>query len=336
VKLRSLSLAVLSLLVADARAEAATEPAEAAQQRRIEAACIGGQGVDVARGHIGIEFDRGDYSVGAPALCNWIARASLAVAGYFGRFPVDDVRLVLRVVNGAGVRGGTTYGHARDGQPLIVIRLGRDTSSAQLTNDWELTHEMVHLSVPSVPRNSHWLEEGIATYVEPIARAQRGELSDVRIWADMLHGMPKGLPGETDRGLDHTPTWGRTYWGGALFCLLADVQIRTQSHNRKGLQDALRGVLDAGGSIRDDWPVERILAAGDQATGTTVLLDLYHRLMDAPGPSAAELDALWQALGVRVQDDSARLVDDAPLAATRRAITAPRGSPVGFFDKPST
>jgi hypothetical protein len=206
------------------------------------------------------------------------------------------------------------------------MRVGRDTTPTQLTDDWKLTHEMVHLAVPSVPRNSHWLEEGIATYVEAIARAQRGELSDARIWADMLHGMPKGLPAENDRGLDHTPTWGRTYWGGALFCLLADVQIRERSSNRKGLQDALRGVIEAGGGIQDDWPVERVLSVADRATGTTVLLDLYHRLMDAPAPPAAELDALWKALGVRADDGGVRLDEAAPLAAIRRSISAPRTS----------
>ncbi|HEY4037714.1 MAG TPA: hypothetical protein VGM15_02740, partial [Burkholderiaceae bacterium] len=201
---------------------------------------------------------------------------------------------------------------------------------------WKLTHEMVHLSIPSVPRNSHWLEEGIATYVEPIARAQRGELSDERIWADMLHGMPKGLPAPDDRGLDNTPTWGRTYWGGALFCLLAEVQIRKVTQNRKGLQDALRGVLDSGGSIRVDWSVERVLAAGDAATGTTSLIDLYHRLGDSPAPAGAELDALWQALGVRAEDRGVRLDDSAPLAASRRAITAARTPPAFAGEKPST
>ena len=58
--------------------------------------------------------------------------------------------------------------------------------------------------------------------------------------------MPKGLPAAGDRGLDYTPTWGRTYWGGALFCLLADIDIRKRTSNRFGLQDALRAIVAAG------------------------------------------------------------------------------------------
>ena len=70
------------------------------------------------------------------------------------------------------------------------------------------------------------MEEGLATYIEPIARVQAGELPAKQIWRDMLDGMPKGEPQPGDKGLDRTHTWGRTYWGGALFCLVADVQIR--------------------------------------------------------------------------------------------------------------
>jgi hypothetical protein len=235
---------------------------------------------------------------------------------------VPQLRLVLRPVDGGGVRGGTTYGSSDDGQPLIVIPLGREVSAEQLMDDWTLTHEMVHLSVPGVPHNSHWLEEGLATYVEPIARVQGGELGEARIWADMMHGMRKGLPAEGDEGLDHTPTWGRTYWGGALFCLLADVRIRQASGNRKGLQDALRGVLAAGGSIHVDWPVAQVFAIGDRATGTTVLTDMYRAMGNTPTPAPAELDKLWRDLGVQADGETVRFDDGAPLAAVRKAITA--------------
>jgi hypothetical protein len=97
-------------------------------------------------------------------------------------------------------------------------------------------------SFPSVPHDHHWIEEGIATYVEPIARSQVGDLSPETVWRELVDGLPKGLPASGDRGLDNTHTWGRTYWGGALFCLMADVEIHRRTHNRYGLQDALRGI----------------------------------------------------------------------------------------------
>ena len=261
-----------------------------------------------------LSFDAHEYALGGSAVCAWMVRAAAAVSGYFGRFPVPETMVELKPVGGGGVHGGSTYGRG----PYTEVRLGRAVTEAELEDDWVMTHELVHLAVPSVPDESHWLEEGIATYVEPVARVQAGQLPVERIWSDMYRDMPKGLPQSGDRGLDRTPTWGRTYWGGALFCLLADVAIRERTGNRKGLQDALRGVLAAGGDIRGDWPVAKVLAAGDEATGTGVLSALYGEMGDKPGPDS--LAALWGRLGVSQDGLSA----SAPLAAVRAAITAPR------------
>jgi hypothetical protein len=189
-----------------------------------------------------------------------------------------------------------------------------------LNNDWMLTHEMIHLAFPSMAENHHWIEEGISVYVEPIARVQAGQLSGQKCGSDVVRDLPQGEPQPGDRALDHTHTWGRTYWGGAMFCLLADVRIREQTQNHKGLQDALRGILNAGGVITQDWEIERALAIGDKATGTTVLTDLYHEMRDKPAP--VDLDALWKKLGIqRKPDGSIELVPGAPQANVRDAIT---------------
>ena len=83
----------------------------------------------------------------------------------------------------------------------------------------------------------------------------------------MIRDMPQGLPASGDQGLDNTHTWGRTYWGGALFCLLADVEIRNERRAAKACEDALRAINGAGGTIDVDWPLERALEIGDKATG---------------------------------------------------------------------
>ena len=130
--------------------------------------------------------------------------------------------------------------------------------------------------------------------------------------------MPRGLPQAGDAGLDHTHTWGRTYWGGAMFCLLADVDIRERTHLRFGLQDALRAVVRASGGLTADWPIERVLRTGDAAVGTSSLEDLYARLKESP--VAPDLKELWARLGVTQDGATVRLSDEAPLAAVRHAI----------------
>ncbi len=255
---------------------------------------------------------------GAPRedLVSWVRAAAESIVAYYGRYPLPHLSIHIRAYEGRGIRGGRTYG--RDGG-TIMIRVGKETTSAEFNSDWIMTHEMVHLTFPSVGEKHHWIEEGIATYVEPIARVRAGRLDASQMWSDLIRDVPQGLPEPGDKGLDNTHTWGRTYWGGALFCLLADVEIHRRTKNRKGLEDALRGILSAGGDIRRDWDLKEALRVGDRATGVSVLTPLYDKMKDKPG--GADLAALWKQLGVEREENRAVFRDDAPLAATRKAIT---------------
>ncbi|HEY4899489.1 MAG TPA: hypothetical protein VIH91_01595 [Terriglobales bacterium] len=253
-------------------------------------------------------------------LVGWVQRAGDAVCTYYGKFPVSHLGLDVRVRGGPGVHGGVTYPTSGG---YISISLGPETTTAQLNDDWMLTHEMIHLAFPSMSRKHHWIEEGISVYVEPIARVQAGQLSAERMWHDVVRDMPQGEPEAGDEGLDRTPTWGRTYWGGAMFCLVADVRIRQQTHNRKGLQDALRGILTAGGNITQDWDIEHAFAMGDKSTGTTVLTGLYGEMRDKPDP--VDLAAMWKQLGIqRRKDGSIQFDPTAPEADIRDAIIKPK------------
>ena len=248
----------------------------------------------------------------------WVERAKSAVASYYGEFPVERLRIKITPRAGRRARGGTTYGWSG---PLITISLGRDATDADLADDWLLTHEMLHLGFPSLSERHHWLEEGIATYVEPIARARAGQLAPERAWFDLVAGLPQGQPEGGDRGLDATHTWGRTYWGGALFCLRADVEIRKRTANRKGLEHALRAIRAAGGTIEVEWPIDKVIAIGDRSTGVPVLREIYDEMKGTP--VTVPLDALWQQLGIVRRDRAISFDDTAPLAEIRRTITRP-------------
>ena len=252
-------------------------------------------------------------------LREWIAASANAVQSYYGRFPVKRVSIRIDVSEGRGAQSGTTYAY---NGALIRVGVGRYSSSADLKRDWIMTHEMVHLAMPEFSDRYAWLEEGLATYVEPVARVQVGQLTEQKIWRDMLQDMPKGLPAAGDQGLDNTHTWGRTYWGGALFYLLADVRIRERTANRAGLQDALRAIVANGGNVEVSWDVRKTLAMGDRATGTHVLVELYDEMRATP--VTPDLQELWHRLGVKLTADRVEFDDDAPLAAVRKAITAQR------------
>ena len=247
----------------------------------------------------------------------WIAAAADAVRTYYGRYPVRKVRIRIEATEGHGAQSGTTFSY---NGALIRVGVGRYSDGTDLKRDWIMTHEMVHLAMPEFSEGHAWLEEGLATYVEPVARVQVGQLTAAQIWHDMIRDMPKGLPAAGDRGLDNTHTWGRTYWGGAMFYLLADVRIRERTGNRFGLQDGLRAIVAQGGSVEVAWDVRRTMAIADKATGTNVLTELYDEMRDAP--VAPDLAQLWKRLGVKLTQDGAEFDDDAPLAGVRKAITA--------------
>jgi hypothetical protein len=275
--------------------------------------------VEARGGVVEVAVAPGELGVPGAAIGEWVRRAADAVGAYYGRVPLRRALVIVLPSNRGRVGFGTTLGN---GGGAIMIWVGRGAGAAELRSDWVLAHEMVHLGIPNLPRAHRWLEEGIATYVEPIARARRGTITPEEMWAGLVKGLPNGLPQAGDRGLDRTHTWGRTYWGGALFCFLADLEIRERTGNRRSLDDALRGIQAAGGDIAVAWPLERLLREGDRATGVPVLAELHARM--GARAEDVDLDALWRRLGVRAAGDTVAFDDAAPLAAVRRSIVPPQ------------
>lgn len=267
-------------------------------------------------GRVVLEIAASDFTAPDEELVRWVQRAIDAVEAYFGKFPLDDARVFVTSERGRRV------GFGQAGDDGVRVRVGRETQRAAFDRDWVLTHEMVHLALPSLPPAHHWLEEGSATYIEPIARCLAGQKTPEEVWRELSRDYHQGLPQAGDRGLDHTPTWGRTYYGGALWCLLADVELRERTRGRFGLQDALAALVAQGADIRDFSQIGPLLARADAATGTNVLSELYAAHADAP--VATDLDALWRELGVKRSGRSVAFDDEARLASVRRAITGTR------------
>src|SRR6266853_1540138 len=233
----------------------------------------------IGNARIDIRIEGSTLRLPAKDIFRWVRSAAESVTAYYGRFPVPQVLIRITPFEGRGIRNGMTFGD-RGGR--ITVRVGNETSPAEFASDWMLTHEMVHLAFPSVDERHHWIEEGIATYVEPIARIHAGHLKVEQMWFDLVRDMPQGLPEVGDRGLDRTHTWGRTYWGGSLLWFLADLRIREQTQNRKSLDDAMRAVLDAGGDGSTEWSVDKVTGLCDQATQTQVVSKLYAEMASTP------------------------------------------------------
>jgi hypothetical protein len=260
---------------------------------------------------------RGQTQVADSEVHKWIGTAAHAISTYYGRSPVRRATIEVIASRDGKVHGGVTY----EGK-LIRIHLGRDTRPADLADDWMITHEMYHLAFPDLDDSYSWMEEGMADYLEPLARARIGTLTPEQVWSGYVEGMPKGQPEKGDKGLDHTHTWGRTYWGGAIFWLLADVRVREETGNRRSIDDAFRTILDAGGDGSVHWSLDKVIEVGDRATGTTVLKKLHDEMGEKP--VVIDLDGLWARLGVVQRGKHITFDNTAPLAAIRQSITNKR------------
>ena len=252
-------------------------------------------------------------------IVRWVEASARILAAHAGGYP--SARVLVNVLPQAG-RGGVVFGRViGGGGPSVIVLVGEHSAPVQLYRHWILVHELIHTGTPFVHDRGGWLMEGFATYAEPVLRARAGWITPEAVWAEFAGGMPRGLDAMGPGGLGRTRGGGGVYWGGALFMLLADVGLRQATGGAFGLDDCLAALAAAGATPARRWTVDATLATCDRASGTRVMADLADRHRAGTEPMA--LERLWRDLGVEPAGEGVVLRDDAPLAAIRRAITAP-------------
>jgi predicted metalloprotease with PDZ domain len=249
----------------------------------------------------------------------WVQHGAECVAALFGRFPVDATVFVVPVSGADEVVFGRVFSLAG---ASVALLFGADTRAESAHDDWVVVHELFHLGTPSFVGEGHWLEEGLATYYEPILRERAGWMREVDLWKHFVEEMPRGLrrPG-SHASIEEREDIDSTYWGGALFAFVADVAIRRETRGARSLDDALRAALDHEGDATHQARVQDFLRTGDEATGTHVLSRLHAQMAVGGGP--VDLEAIFRSLGVDIEGDrSVELREDAPLASVRHAIAS--------------
>jgi hypothetical protein len=286
--------------------------------------------IELPGGRIDVALGQGKTGVGDEDVMAWIREGAQDVTAILGGFPI--ARLQVIVARGGPYAVGSAVTMGMGGASIFVV-VGERTRKADLLRDWVMTHEMLHVAFPNLGFRQRWMEEGLSTYLEPLLRARRGRQEPEKIWAEYVRAMPQGLPKEGDQGLNRTFTWGRRYWGGALFWLYVDVEIRRRSEGARSLDDVLRSVAGAGGNVASRWDIARLALVSEKATGTTALREIYDEWSGRA--VTPDLPALWSSLGVVIEKGDRLTFDDAaPLAGIRRGLTANAHSPAITASKP--
>jgi hypothetical protein len=265
----------------------------------------------------------GPMALSDAEILGWIADAASAASSLHPHFPVAHAAVFVVPVPGEDeVAFGKVLSLSGASVALLV---GDRMRAGDARHDWVAVHELFHLGFPSFRGEGRWLEEGLATYYAPILRHRAGWTTEVELWTELAHKLPRGLPtGPTDPGLLFRKDLDALYWGGALFALLADVRLRQVSKDRHGLDDVLRAVVARGGNATRVWRVADVLRVGDDATGAGVLRETYvhHAVRAEP----VDLAPVLTSLGVDPPDGPGAgevvLREDRPLSAIRRAISS--------------
>jgi hypothetical protein len=251
-------------------------------------------------------------------LTAWITTSARAVRDFYGVFPVPRASVTVIPVPG---RDSVVFGKVLpESEPGIALLVGRHAARKAMYSDWILVHELFHLGVPSFLEEGKWLDEGLATYYEPIIRVRAGLYTETEMWTEFATSMPQGLPAFEKLGLEKADDRAGIYWGGALACLVADVEARKREP-RRGLEVGLRALRDGGGNASEVWSLAEVVGTVDRALAAPTLTPIMKAHVRRGTPF--DLPAFFAALGViRNAQGVVQLSDSAPLAAVRHAITA--------------
>jgi hypothetical protein len=103
--------------------------------------------LEIGETTIDVSFDSDQFDLERAALLDWVMQSARAATAYFGRFPLTHARARILVSQHGRISNGISFGERG---ARCRISVGRHATLADLNDDWELTHEMIHFGFPSV------------------------------------------------------------------------------------------------------------------------------------------------------------------------------------------
>jgi hypothetical protein len=272
--------------------------------------------LELPGGKLEIAKLEGALDQSTPDITRWIDASARAVSDFYRTFPVPRASVTVMPIPG---RRSVLFGKVLpESEPGVALLIGEHAPRKALYSDWILVHELFHLGFPSFNGEGKWLDEGLATYYEPIIRVRAGLYTESEMWSELEESMPQGLPAFTEGGLEKADDFRGIYWGGAMACLVADVEAR-KNHLDRGLETGLRALRDMGGVASEVWALDDAIDVIDRAFDRPILKKI--RREHAAHGSPFDFRGLLRDLGVsRNASGGIVLSDQAPLAAVRRAI----------------
>ena len=244
----------------------------------------------------------------------WVADIGEALAEYLGRFPFQQVQVVL-IENSRFKKGPVPWGDVKRGGGFgIRFVIDSDQPVSNFYADWTATHEFSHLLIPNMEYQDGWLSEGLASYLQYVLMARSNEISQQQAWQKLYLGFNRGLKGTRKIGSEQLIDTaenrkrgyrsGRTmriYWSGAVYFLTADVKLRQQTDGKMGLPDLLLKLNRCCLMSQEEWSGIRLARKLDELSNTKIFETLYQET--AYSKSFPEFQSAFSALGIKVKND---------------------------------
>ncbi|MEP6483602.1 MAG: hypothetical protein ABJB01_04075 [Rudaea sp.] len=257
----------------------------------------------------------------------WLARITHAILSAYGRLPIPDVQVLVfplasqgrAVVFGQSIRG--------EGNALELL-VDANRPASEFNADWVAIHELSHLMHPYLGDSGSWLSEGLATYYQNVLRARAELLTPAQAWDRMREGFADQSASysesleESAGGMHHTHDFRRVYWSGAAFWLTVDRDLRRGSHNALTLDIALSRFRDCCLPAYRRWTPADFVAKLDTLLGVQTVSTRYREFADMR--RFPDWKKVYEDLGIRDSGTHLKLDANAPDAALRDAIMAPR------------
>jgi hypothetical protein len=174
--------------------------------------------------------------------------------------------------------------------PTVALYVGGRARGEDFAADWVAVHELFHLAEPRFRPGVAWLSEGIATYYQGLARLRSGRLPSSTAWRYLREGVRRGQAQARGRSLlelsermHELRAYQAVYWGGALFALELDLELRRRAGGEGGLDALLEELLAAG----SEATLEGFARAVDRAAGAPLWAELEASHLEGPALGSA-------------------------------------------------
>ncbi len=256
---------------------------------------------------------------------NWVEHSADALASVLGRWPRDDWRVEVTPVSLMS-SDPVPWAQVLRGQPdTVSFYIDALASEETLIKDWTAYHEMSHLLIPYRGWGDMWFSEGLASYYQNLLLARQGIIDDREVWQRLYDGFMRGRADDSRSDLDlatllptfrETRSYMRVYWTGVWYYLYLDVQLRTASNNQQSLDSALRSLNRCCRDVRmSAW---QMAAKLDQLTGKKLFMPAFHAARASH--QVPDFESIFASLGVSVEADSVKLIDDEELREIRDSM----------------